>query len=591
MELADNSGSGEIAAVTATDSGSSLSAAGITVGSATRSSGTLTVSNSAVLNGSGNVNVNATGEIDVLSGGTMTFNGNLSLFGGGAGRGNLILMGTNSAADQTAGTITIGTSGAKLQINTGTTYTIGGGGGTFVNSGGLIDINDGTFNANGNVSVTGGTLQRTSAGTFTWASGKMMFVQSGGMVNITGDYTTPTSASINIAGSGSAFQQLTSGGLNIATGTTVNVQNTGLLSGLALTVGATGLVNVDGGTFNESGDISLNGGTLTQTSTAGSTFTWSAGHTMTVQTGGQFNVFGTYITPNNSTINLTGATSQINSTGSTGFNVANGSTLNVSNGASVNVAGIISVDFLSMINFSSGTMTVGDLRTLQEPHPFQLNDALLNITGTGGVEVGSAAELGSPFFVAPACVLNVTNATAIDASAKLQAFGLLTSGSLNNGGELDAIGTTVTLTSASTNVSGGKINLISSTLNLGSGANKLTNTGRINLTDVTVNGDIQSNSGGVINTAGNVVFNGSISGGASLLTISDGVTKLADNDVTSRRSPRHLAWWQSRSARQQAGRRRRHARDVHVRALHRRDRIDRRRSQRRCVERQWNCHV
>ena len=387
----------------------------------------------------------------------------------------------------------------------------------------MIDINDGTFNANGNVSVTGGTLQRTSAGTFTWASGKIMFVQAGGMVNITGDYTTPTSASININGSGSAFQQLTSGGLNIATGTTVNVQNTGLLSGLALSVGTNGLVNVDGGTFNESGDISLNGGRLTQTSTAGSAFNWSAGHTMTVQAGGQFNVYGNYITPNNSIINLTGATSQINSTG-LGFNVANGSTLNISNGASVTVAGIISVDFLSMINFSSGTMTVGDLRTLGNPTHFNWTGGTLNITGAGGVEVGSVAELGSPFFVAPACILNVTNTTAIDASAKLQAFGPVTSGSLNNSGELDAIGTTVALTNASTNVSGGKISLISSTLNLGSGANKLTNTGRINLTDVTVNGDIQSNSGGVINSAGNVTFNGSITGGASLLQISDGKT-------------------------------------------------------------------
>ncbi len=50
------------------------------------------------------------------------------------------------------------------------------------------------------------------------------------------------------------------------------------------------------------------------------------------------------------------------------------------------------------------------------------------------------------------------------------------------------------------------------------------NNGRINLIDVTVNGDIHSTASGVINTAGNVTFNGSITGGASVLEIGGGLT-------------------------------------------------------------------
>jgi hypothetical protein len=125
--------------------------------------------------------------------------------------------------------------------------------------------------------------------------------------------------------------------------------------------------------------------------------------------------------------------------------------------------------------------------------------------------------------------VNVSNATTIVAGAKIQGVGATFSTGLssNNAGTLSITSGALSFTAASTNAAGGKINLIDSALNLGTGSNKLTNNGRINLIDCTVNGDIQSNSGGVINTAGNVTFNGNITGSASVLAVSDGVTALA----------------------------------------------------------------
>jgi hypothetical protein len=99
---------------------------------------------------------------------------------------------------------------------------------------------------------------------------------------------------------------------------------------------------------------------------------------------------------------------------------------------------------------------------------------------------------------------------------------------LSNSGQFAAIGNnSISFSGASTNAAAGTISLIGSTLNLGSGAQKLTNSGRINLIDSAVNGDINSLSGGVINTAGNVTFNGNITGGGGTLLVSDGLTTIS----------------------------------------------------------------
>jgi autotransporter-associated beta strand protein len=143
--------------------------------------------------------------------------------------------------------------------------------------------------------------------------------------------------------------------------------------------------------------------------------------------------------------------------------------------------------------------------------------AALTKTGTGTLTLSSA-------YSHPAALTTIS-------AGKLTTIASFSSAALANSGQLDSIGTTLTFPGASTNSSAAKISLIDATLNLGSGGNKLTNSGRINLIDCTVNGDILSNAGGVINTAGNVTFNGSITGGASLLSVSDGVTTLGASGV------------------------------------------------------------
>ena len=118
---------------------------------------------------------------------------------------------------------------ATLTVSSGGTFTTGTGL-TTIRKTGLVDIQGGTFDANGNITIDGGALQRSTSGTFDWAASKTMTIQGGGRASFTGNFQTPD-ALINVTGSGSRLETLdATAHLNIDNACRVNVSGAGLVS-------------------------------------------------------------------------------------------------------------------------------------------------------------------------------------------------------------------------------------------------------------------------------------------------------------------------------------------------------------------------
>ncbi len=293
---------------------------------------------------------------------TFTANGNVTVqnaTSGTGGTGKITVGGTGALFTESgATTLTVGDSAGSpaglVQANSGGTFTTGTGL-TTVSTTGTLDVNGGTFNVNGNVTVTGGTLQRSSAGTLAWASGKTMTVQSGGKVNITGSYTLPSNAIVNVSGS-SQFNVLTSGALNSASGSQLNVSGGGAVSvpSWNLGVGDNGTATIDG---------------------SGSSLT-SASNTLLGASG-----FAPTLTFSNS---ATGALSN-------GVFVNGNSIINVQSGADV------TSDSINIGSFGSSTINVTGAGStwVQSSGSFLSFGALATNAGTINIQAGGAFTTGT----------------------------------------------------------------------------------------------------------------------------------------------------------------------------------------------------
>jgi hypothetical protein len=448
-------------------------------GTFNQSGGVHTVSGS----GSGELRVasaSGTTGLYLLSGGTLSVDG--SFEAGYAGNGTI---------NQSGGTVTTGLVGLGISSGSAGTYLLSGDGylsaineelgfsGTanFIQSGGTnvasgIDL-AGAAGQTASYSLSGGLLVVPGTGGVSVASaGNGTFNQNGG------DFEIPSSTHLALGGSaGSSGTYLLSG-----TGA-LNVQNTE-------TVGASGVGNfLQSGATNSAGilNIAQNGGSA-------GTYSLSGG-SLTVITSAY--VGGSSLGP-----------------GGTGILVINGGEMTVGSTLRLFDTGT-AVPFGTEIDLMSGTLSVGFLDISANRGRFNWTGGTLRIFASG-LNVGNSGSFG-PALSLNSKTLMIPQGTTIDIGAKLEGTSAtMTGGSFTNSGKVSFVDSTLSFNAASTNSLGATISLIGSTMNLGTGPSKLINQGRMNLIDSTINGDIANTGGGQIDTAGNVTFNGAITGGGAL---------------------------------------------------------------------------
>jgi len=276
VNVAINTLAGATASLTVSGAGTVFNqAAGGTfsLGTTSVTQATMTVSNNASATLGAGLNVNSTGELDILSGGTVGVGGPVAINSGSGSRGTIQISGAGSGLTITGiSPLTVGSASgntANLIINGGTCTTSSSA--MTVNKTGLVTISGGALNLNGDLTVDGGTVQRVigSAG-LNWVSGKTMTVQNGGTVSLTGNFNAPTSATINVIGAGSA---LTTGTFTLATSDQINITSGGTFgpstlkilsnnSGVSVNVSGNGSGLFSGTTQFNSGVINYNGGTV-----------------------------------------------------------------------------------------------------------------------------------------------------------------------------------------------------------------------------------------------------------------------------------------------------------------------------------------
>jgi hypothetical protein len=183
----------------------------VPVGAGTGGGGTLTVQNGATA-ALANLTVAGSGAGSVtVQGGATASAGTVAVGAAGPGSadGTLTVTGADSSFTQSgATTLTVGAASG----GTGT-YTIEAGavaatgtGLTTIAPTGTVTIDGGTFNVNGNLTVSGGTLEQASAGSnFAWATNKTLSVQGGGKVMLRESVFLPAGAVVNVSGAGSAL--------------------------------------------------------------------------------------------------------------------------------------------------------------------------------------------------------------------------------------------------------------------------------------------------------------------------------------------------------------------------------------------------
>ncbi|MGB2822934.1 MAG: hypothetical protein WBF17_18270, partial [Phycisphaerae bacterium] len=201
----------------------------------------------------GKLTVNSEGILTVESGATLSLEDLEAGTSGLSGQsGTVTVRGAGSQITQTgASRLVLGdasNSVGKLHVDSDGVFSTGTGR-TTVAATGLIEINGGTFNANGEVRIAGGTLTRSSLGTFAPAGGTTVTVSGGGMAKFEGDYVLDVPATIEVTGGGSELD--TTGGVGITGEGQIDVTDNGLLC----PPGA-----LDVGTGDSNGTLTVSGG-------------------------------------------------------------------------------------------------------------------------------------------------------------------------------------------------------------------------------------------------------------------------------------------------------------------------------------------
>ncbi len=305
---------------------------------------------------------------------------------------------------------------------------------TTVNTGGQLNITNGTFNANDNINVTGGIVSR-SGGTLNLAAGKAITLTSAGQFTDTGtgSYNIGEGRSLNVYSGSSAtvYGQLNIGTF-IDTGTlivdgasslvTTNISGTGdsywgVTNGSAnVTISNSGTADINSPTLHLSDDglpsststvsvqtggklniknLRVGGGsagtaTLTVTGT-GSVVTQAAGSTLVV--GGTSTSIGTLNVDTSSTFNTSTGGITINPTG----------TINIGGGA-FNANADVTLDGGKLLQ-TSGSFTLGASKNLTASNGAQVSftDGFSlasggTVTIQSGSSISSADYLGTGFF-------------------------------------------------------------------------------------------------------------------------------------------------------------------------------------------------
>lgn len=203
-------------------------------------------------------------------------------------------------------------------------------------------------------------------------------------------------------------------------------------------------------------------------------------------------------------------------------------TLEINTGSTVSVGNALKIWEGGTVNLNGGTLTTGSLEILGA---FNFSQGTLNLTNSNvtiGAGAGITGFFESTLILNPGMAVNVTNGLGdVAADRKLLINDATSSFSANGGtndGQITVVNGSLAYTGAMTNNT--KITLVDAALSFagdgiptssgGNNADGLINLGTLNLVDTTIDGDVHSPSGSTINVAGNVTFNGLVSGGANL---------------------------------------------------------------------------
>ncbi|MBM4017927.1 MAG: PEP-CTERM sorting domain-containing protein [Planctomycetes bacterium] len=166
-------------------------------------------------------------------------------------------------------------------------------------------------------------------------------------------------ATITVTGAGSSVTQLAASTLTLGAAAysdaLLNIVSGGAFTtgtGL-MTVNKTGQVNIGaGGTLNAKGNIIVEGA-FNRSDTGA--FNWDAGWTMDVQNGGRVSITGGFWLPSGATVNINGTGSELKTLGYAGYmGIVNGSQVNVTDG------GRLAVDMYLDIGISGNGTLVAD---------------------------------------------------------------------------------------------------------------------------------------------------------------------------------------------------------------------------------------
>jgi hypothetical protein len=184
-----------------------------------------------------------------IDGGVFTTSGDVHVNSAGdIGTGARINMQGGTLAQVGATNITVGAASggtSTISLNSSPSVFSTGTGLLTINRSGVVDINSGTFNANGNVLINGGLLDRSSGGGsgFVLAAGGQMTIQNGGRAVFGGTYnvasSTASNPNIHVTGSGSRLEAQST--MSIDFGAEVEVESGGALTASTLNIGTNGL--------------------------------------------------------------------------------------------------------------------------------------------------------------------------------------------------------------------------------------------------------------------------------------------------------------------------------------------------------------